>query len=200
MSVNTLNNSLRDNIFNNLFMGIGTLPKQIKDAREFYSEIKNKNLGKNINLCGHSLGGSLAQIVGAETGLHTVTYGAYGIGHILDSQGKHFDNIFNYGQLLDPIFSSNISNQIGNTYIMNGFNLNDPNELYLIKGDSINTNFSFEKHKVENREPLENAKLLADKNINKFIYPLILKGSISKTIDDLQKNNFPYTREMIHNM
>ena len=46
-------------------MGIGELPKQIKDAREFYSEIKNKNLGKNINLCGHSLGGSLAQIVGA---------------------------------------------------------------------------------------------------------------------------------------
>lgn len=64
-SINTLNNSLRDNILNNLFMGIGELPKQIKDAREFYSEIKNKNLGKNINLCGHSLGGSLAQIVGA---------------------------------------------------------------------------------------------------------------------------------------
>ena len=83
---------------------------------------------------------------------------------------------------------------------MDGFNLNDPNELYLVKANSINTNLSLDHHKVENREPLENAKLLADKNINKFFYPLVLKGSISKTIDDLQKNNFLYTRDLIDNM
>ena len=177
-------------------MAMKNFPIQINDARELYNGIKSKYPEKKINLGGHSLGGSLAQLIGIETGENTVTYGAYGVGDIIKTNNLQFDNITNYGNINDPIYVSNISSQVGNTYVMNNFKPNEPNEIYLIKGREINNNLSINKHKVENSEPLENAKLLADKNI--YENNLVLKGSVSKTLDDLSQP--VYTREMIGNM
>ena len=145
---------------------------------------------------GHSLGGSLAQLIGIETGENTVTYGAYGVGDIIKINNLQFDNITNYGNINDPIYISNISSQVGNTYVMNNFKPNEPNEIYLIKGREINKNLSIDKHKVENRELLKNAKLLADKNI--YENNLVLKGSVSKTSNELLQP--VYTREQIGKM
>ena len=196
ISFDILSDSFHDNIFNNLSMGVGKFPIQINDARELYNEIKSKYPEKKINLGGHSLGGSLAQLIGIETGENTVTYGAYGVGDIIKTNNLQFDNITNYGNINDPIYVSNISSQVGNTYVMNNFKPNEPNEIYLIKGREINKNLSINKHKVENSEPLENAKLLADKKI--YENNLVLKGSVSKTSNELLQP--VYTREQIGKM
>ena len=55
-----------DLIKNDLNMAIKNFPIQVNDARELYSEIKSKYPEKKINLGGHSLGGSLAQLIGIE--------------------------------------------------------------------------------------------------------------------------------------
>lgn len=196
ISFDILSDSFHDNIFNNLSMGVGKFPIQINDARELYNKIKSKYPEKKINLGGHSLGGSLAQLIGIETEENTVTYGAYGVGDIIKINNLQFDNITNYGNINDPIYISNISSQVGNTYVMNNFKPNEPNEIYLIKGREINKNLSIDKHKVENRELLKNAKLLADKNI--YENNLVLKGSVSKTSNELLQPI--YTREQIGKM
>ena len=185
-----------DLIKNDLNMAIKNFPIQVNDARELYSEIKSKYPEKKINLGGHSLGGSLAQLIGIETGENTVTYGSYGVGDIINKKDLDYDNITNYGNLNDPIYISNISAQVGNTYIMDNFKANEPNEIYLIKGREINNNLSINKHKIENSEPLENAKLLADKNI--YENNIVLKGLVSKTSNELSQPLF--TREMIGKM
>ena len=185
-----------DLIKNDINMAMKNFPIQINDARELYNEIKSKYPEKKINLGGHSLGGSLAQLIGIETGENTVTYGAYGVGDIIKTNNLQFDNITNYGNINDPIYVSNISSQVGNTYVMNNFKPNEPNEIYLIKGREINKNLSINKHKVENSESLENAKLLADKKI--YENNLVLKGSVSKTSNELLQP--VYTREMIGKM
>ena len=196
ISFNILSDSFQDNFLNNLPMGASKFPIQVNDARELYNEIKSKYSKNKINLGGHSLGGSLAQLIGIETGENTVTYGSYGVGDIINKKDLHYDNITNYGNLNDPIYISNISAQVGNTYIMDNFKANEPNEIYLIKGREINNNLSINKHKIENSEPLENAKLLADKNI--YENNIILKGSVSKTSNELSQPL--YTREMIGKM
>ena len=185
-----------DLIKNDINMAMKNFPIQINDARKLYNEIKSKYPEKKINLGGHSLGGSLAQLIGIETGENTVTYGAYGVGDIIKINNLQFDNITNYGNINDPIYISNISSQVGNTYVMNNFKPNEPNEIYLIKGREINKNLSIDKHKVENRELLKNAKLLADKNI--YENNLVLKGSVSKTSNELLQP--VYTREQIGKM
>ena len=185
-----------DLIKNDINMAMKNFPIQINDARELYNKIKSKYPEKKINLGGHSLGGSLAQLIGIETGENTVTYGAYGVGDIIKINNLQFDNITNYGNINDPIYISNISSQVGNTYVMNNFKPNEPNEIYLIKGREINKNLSIDKHKVENRELLKNAKLLADKNI--YENNLVLKGSVSKTSNELLQP--VYTREQIGKM
>ena len=196
ISFDILSDSFQDNFLNNLPMGASKFPIQVNDARELYNEIKSKYPEKKINLGGHSLGGSLAQLIGIETGENTVTYGSYGVGDIINKKDLHYDNITNYGNLNDPIYISNISAQVGNTYIMDNFKANEPNEIYLIKGREINNNLSINKHKIENREPLENAKLLADKNI--YENNIVLKGLVSKTSNELSQPLF--TREMIGKM
>ena len=50
-----------------------------------YAQHKYPNA--NIELTGHSLGGSLAQIESAKTGISATTFNAYGTGEILKNQG-----------------------------------------------------------------------------------------------------------------
>lgn len=140
-------NSKRD-VLNDIFMASNMLPPQIISAQKYYGEIKNKFPNKEIILTGHSLGGSLAQIVGSQTGDKTVTFGAYGTGNFVNSQIKSDRNITNYGNIEDPIFTSNIKNQIGKTMIISD-DISDNSKCQISKGLN-NITYNTEKHYLEN--------------------------------------------------
>lgn len=103
----------------NIQMGMNTFPNQLKQARNLYKYYsQNENYSKII-LTGHSLGGSIAQALGAETGAVTVTFAAYGIANMHSPSFRYKDNITNYGNAQDPVFVGNIDAQLGKTIILN---------------------------------------------------------------------------------
>lgn len=116
-------------------MAAGVEPMQQKDAHvlllKALSMFENENV--KIELTGHSLGGSLAQIESARTGIPATTFNAFGTGKILQSQGFSRSQIYklnikNYGNPMDPIFNSNSIYQPGRTFITN--TILDINKIY----------------------------------------------------------------------
>lgn len=105
--------------FSDGLMGLETLPLQMKDAERAYFEIIKKYGKDNVILTGHSLGGSEAQILGAKCGAETVTFAAYGTKTLTGVEVNYTDNITNYGNAQDGIFTKNIDGQIGKTIILN---------------------------------------------------------------------------------
>ncbi|MBQ2644615.1 DUF2974 domain-containing protein [bacterium] len=68
-------------------------PAQIINAMNYYKKIRKDFENYNIMFTGHSLGGSLAQILGAQYGNETYTFNAYGTANLIKYQVKNFDNI-----------------------------------------------------------------------------------------------------------
>ncbi len=93
------------------------MPSQFKDAERLYSDVINKlgNRAKDykIDFAGYSLGGNLAQLMGAKYGNETVTYNAFGAGQMKDADINYTDNITNYGHLHDKVFNLSGTNHIG---------------------------------------------------------------------------------------
>lgn len=113
--INKRNENLKD-IKTDIQMGLGLLPNQYKNANAVYKEIKNSFSGSNIVVSGHSLGGSLAQLVSATNGCQAVTFNAYGTGDILSNMGMNNQktmNIINYGNAEDAIFGMKYNKQPG---------------------------------------------------------------------------------------
>ena len=106
-------------MLSNAQMGAKYLPNQIKNARQIYNIYKRDFPDANIVLTGHSLGGSIAQALGAETGAETVTFSAYGIANMHSPNFKYSNNITNYGNAQDPVFVGNIDANIGKTFVLN---------------------------------------------------------------------------------
>lgn len=110
-------------------MVINEIPNQYIEAIEFYNEVlkycQNNRLDKrNIVITGHSLGGSLAELLGYFTGSETVIFNPYGVQNLLNHQiflrldnSRFNENIRVYGNLNDAVFYVNISNQIGTIYV-----------------------------------------------------------------------------------
>lgn len=110
--------------FSDIQMGTKNLPIQYSYAQRVYDDVVSNPAYKEmkITLTGHSLGGSLAQIVSAQNGCPAVTFNAYGTGDILK---KHFNkknlnnlNIINYANIYDPIFRLNYKAQPGKSYLV----------------------------------------------------------------------------------
>jgi len=117
-------NDVKDWLGSDLAMGVDIQLVQKVDAQNFYEKIKKEYPNQKIILTGHSLGGSLAQIVGSETGAQTVTFNAYGTRGI-KYNAKYIDNITNYGNAHDLVYMSNLDNQVGNAYVLNDYKTND---------------------------------------------------------------------------
>lgn len=77
-----------------LQMGVSTITSTLAD--QFVSASTTLSMWEtlyglstnNTTIVGHSLGGSLAQYFGAETGFETLTYNAYGVGNMSQAGGN----------------------------------------------------------------------------------------------------------------
>ena len=99
-------------------MGGKIFPIQYSDAKKFYQKTKKDFPNQKIVFTGHSLGGSLAQLMANNTGCEAITFNAFGVGKILEKNAKTAQNIRNYGNIHDWVFAQNLDNHIGETYII----------------------------------------------------------------------------------
>lgn len=100
-----------------------TWPKQADNALDLYDHICNEYPGCNVSVAGHSLGGSLAQIVGVLRGAVAVTFNAYGTAQIIKNRygsmidlKRKFENITNYSNSKDWITTANGRGHLGKCY------------------------------------------------------------------------------------
>lgn len=71
--------------YSDVKMALGLVPDQYASARQMAQEAITlaKSLGYSVSATGHSLGGSLAQLIAIEFGIPAVTFNAYGVGGIM---------------------------------------------------------------------------------------------------------------------
>ena len=146
----------KGDIENDIRMGTKFLPSQYVDAHNFYLQVKSIFPNKKIVFTGHSLGGALAQIMGAETGNETVTFNAYGAGDLMQKDNIKGTNIRNYGNIDDTVFNLNLRNQLGKTYIIGS----KEKSKYLTSSDNLGYKFGqypIKKHFIEDMGNLEDA-------------------------------------------
>ena len=102
---------------NDINMACKILPAQLQNAFTMYKQVKQEYPNAKITLTGESLGGTLAALVAAETGVKAVTFSAYGAKDLIDSP-KYTSNITNIGDTRDSIFMANVNQHIGNVYVI----------------------------------------------------------------------------------
>lgn len=116
------------------------LPNQEKEALAFCDIVNKycKENGYSITVIGHSLGGSLAQIISAKRNIEAVTFNAYGTRNLLNPNIKYFTNkVINYCCDSDVITRINAENHIGKCYSISSSDYTkDPHKIEYM--DSLN--------------------------------------------------------------
>lgn len=152
------------------------IPEQTRDALDLYNRVKKEYPDKNITSTGHSLGGSLAEIVGALNGELAVGFNAYGVRDLFNENAViQEDNIVNYVNIQDAVTMVNGENHIGDIFSV-------PNLGKWVKGkhDAERMGNLYEREKITTEE----IKNIADKNF----YPhKVLRDGIIHTIDTFEK-------------
>lgn len=95
---------------------MGKIPQQYSDAKSFYDIVKSTYPDKNITLTGHSLGGSLAQLVASTAGndVNAITFAAFGTREIIENNPEMFtDSKTTYNYISEKDVVSNSSKHIG---------------------------------------------------------------------------------------
>lgn len=93
------------------------IPAQASDAISFHDKIQRENPASEIATTGHSLGGSLSEIVFAIRGTGAVTFNAYGVKDMFTSNTRlKENNIVNYVNESDGITMVNGENHLGEIY------------------------------------------------------------------------------------
>lgn len=160
---------------NDLAMARSSLPSQTTDALNTYNSVKFAHPDKNISLTGHSLGGSLADIVAGLNGEFAVTFNAYGVGDFFNNVQVNDNNIINYVNTHDWVTMVNGNNHIGTNYSV-------PN---LGK-------YFWEKHNVEKMDNLSKRRKITPKEIKdiadqNFKAPQKVREGIRKYADTIEK-------------
>lgn len=120
------------------------MPEQSEEAKAFCQKVMLANKGCKFFVTGHSLGGALAQIVGALFNLCTATFNPAGVSSMLRREPlkSYSDNIINYHTPKDLIKKWMWFDDIGTNYVVDSYS------------HSIN---AWEHHKAENMKPLSTA-------------------------------------------
>ena len=106
-----------NDIKNDAAMARNRLPAQTTDAIAVYDKVAMEYPGMDISVTGHSLGGSLGEIVSGVRGVFAATFNAYGVRDMFKSGIKlKEDNIVNYVNEKDFITMVNGQNHIGEIY------------------------------------------------------------------------------------
>src|SRR3989338_5274777 len=106
-----------------LQMAANQLPDQYQYARQFYIDVLNASGSTNIATTGHSLGGSLAQLLAADKGLQATTFNPYGTKDLIPALNSRYglnidpnatyNNITNHQTLLDGVSRLGSSSPFG---------------------------------------------------------------------------------------
>ena len=147
-----------DDAHSDIQMLFKKFPVQLHASVEFYEWAREHFPKANLILTGHSLGGSLVQLVSAQTGAKGVTFNAFGTGKILENEGyknwRHI-NVDNIGNLTDAVFKINFDKQAGDTYVLDDtLNKKEIRDVILNSKDIISITA---KHDVESMPSLERA-------------------------------------------
>lgn len=113
-------------IRNDVAMAKSKIPAHAIDAIRIYDKVKREHPNSNIVVTGHSLGGSLAEIVSGIRGNLAVTFNAYGVGDMFKNKNAlKEDNVVNYVNEYDAVSMVNGQNHIGEIFAVskktNGF-------------------------------------------------------------------------------
>jgi hypothetical protein len=94
-----------------LLMGFGFKHQQFRDAEEFYEDALTRFGSPRLFVTGHSLGGSLAQYIGAKYKTKAVTFDPYGVSRFVHSpvDDSTARDIVNFTMDFDPCIHSAIS-------------------------------------------------------------------------------------------
>ena len=104
-------------IRNDVAMARDNIPAQATDAIKVYDQVKQDYPNSDVTVTGHSLGGSLSQIVSSVRGCEAVTFNAYGTKDMFkDPASIKEDNIVNYVNEMDGITMVNGENHVGEIY------------------------------------------------------------------------------------
>lgn len=168
------------------------LPNQYADAQKFYEKVKKDFPNQEIVFTGHSLGGSLAQLMSNKTGHETVTFNAYGVRDILQGNVRdNLDNIRNYGNVDDSTYNLNLRNQLGQTYVI-GYGKDSEYITKSPEGDYLGGTKLWQRHFTETMGNLEDAVEYK---------PSYLEGQVNMDIDFKDfDNNRVFTNEEIGEM
>lgn len=102
---------------NDYAMARNRLPAQATDAIAVYDKVAMEYPGMDISVTGHSLGGSLGEIVSGIRGVFTATFNAYGVRDMFKSGIKlKENNVINYVNEKDMFTMVNGQNHIGEIY------------------------------------------------------------------------------------
>ena len=108
--------SIKD-IKNDYAMARKNIPAQATDAIKVYDQVKQDYPNSDVTVTGHSLGGSLSQIVSSVRGCDAVTFNAYGTKDMFkDPASIKENNIVNYVNEMDGITMVNGENHVGEIY------------------------------------------------------------------------------------
>lgn len=152
------------------------IPEQTRDALDLYNRVKKEYPDKNITSTGHSLGGTLAEIVGALNGELAVGFNAYGVRDLFNENAViQEDNIVNYVNIQDAVTMVNGENHIGDIFSV-------PNLGKWIKG----------KHDAEGMDELSEREKITPEEIKdiadeKFNFYQNIKESIINVVDTFEK-------------
>ena len=113
-------------IRNDVAMAKSKIPAQAIDAIRIYDKVKREHPNSDIVVTGHSLGGSLAEIVSGIRGNLAVTFNACGVGDMFKNKNAlKEDNVVNYVNEYDAVSMVNGQNHIGEIFAVskktNGF-------------------------------------------------------------------------------
>lgn len=100
-------------------IGTGTVSDQFKDAFRFAQDVVNRHPGAKITVAGHSLGGGLAQAIGAVMGLETFAFNSSPVpDHFFDTytisltKEKLQDLIYVIADIHDPFSNTDKTGKI----------------------------------------------------------------------------------------